>query len=172
MALPTQNASSKVPTKNRMSLFIFSLICIIAGGAVLFFWGIPTIQNAFASKSWPSVQGVITTSQFITDTDSDGTTYKADIGYEYVVDGQTQNGSKVGFGDYGSSNASHARSIVNKYPPGEKVSVYYNPNQLETAVLEPGVGLGSFLTGGIGLLFFVLGLIMMFQSIKGKPSAS
>jgi len=166
MAQQTQSVP-QTTKKNVTTVFIFSLVFVLAGGATLFLWGIPTIQKAYASQSWPSVQGTITVSNLVTNTDSDGTTYKADIGYNYIASEQTQSGTNVTFGAYSSSNASEMRSIVNRYPLGTSVKVYVDPKDPTNSVLEPGVSLGSFLAAGVGLLFFILGIVMVFQGIKG-----
>ncbi|MDO8571970.1 MAG: DUF3592 domain-containing protein [bacterium] len=177
MAISFGRQPHQITRQNPVQLFIFALVFVIVGGATLFIWGIPTIQKAYESKNWPSVQGTITVSNFVTDrsTNSDGsdaTTYKADIGYDYILNGQTHSGSDVSFGAYSSSNASEMRSIVNRYPLGKSVAVYYNPKDPNASVLEPGANLGSFLAAGIGALFFILGIVMAVQALKGKPKTA
>lgn len=161
------------PQTHRATLFIFAFVFICAGGLIFFFWAIPTMHNAFASRSWPSVEGKVTTSQLITDTDSDGVkTYKAGIAYEYSIHGEMQKGVRVGFSDYGSSNISHAQSILTKYPIGAQVDIYYNPKSVQMAVLEPGVEFSTFLAAGLGLLCVILGFLLLFHGIKGKPETT
>ncbi len=162
----------QITRQNPVHLFLFALVFVMIGGGTLFFWGIPTIQKAYESVHWPSVQGAIIVSHFSSDSDSDGTTYKADIGYDYSINGQNLSGSTVSFGAPNSSNASEIRAIVNHYPLGALVPVYYNPDDPSISVLEPGINWSIFFIAGIGALFLLVGLIMAVQALKGKPKGN
>lgn len=48
-----------------------------------------------------------------------GTTYKAEIFYDYKVNGTKHSSNRVGYGDFSSSNPSCARSVANQYPAGK-----------------------------------------------------
>jgi hypothetical protein len=89
-----------------------------------------------------------------------GTTYHAEVPYEYAVDGQTQSSNQISFGDYGSSDPSHARSVVNKYPPGTVVTVHYSPSNPTQAVLETGINGHAYFVPVFGAIFFGLPLAM------------
>jgi hypothetical protein len=80
--------------------------------------------------------------------------------YDFVVEGTTFSGDCVAFGDYGSSNPSHARGIVNEYPQGKAVTVYYMQEDPEVSVLEPGVKGQAWFLPLFGLVFFVVGSVM------------
>ncbi|OHB21367.1 MAG: hypothetical protein A3J67_03435 [Parcubacteria group bacterium RIFCSPHIGHO2_02_FULL_48_10b] len=150
------------PTK---TMFV-SLLIVLAGGAVGYFFGLPMAQNAMKSKNWPSAEGTVTVSRLSTHTGSDSTTYGADIAYDYTVEGVLYTGSKVTFGDYSSSDPSHAREVVNRYSEGKSVIVYYNPDDPKTSVLEPGANWSSFMVAGIGGLFVLVGLLGFASSLK------
>lgn len=54
------------------------------------------------------------------------------------------------------------QGIVNKYHPNESITVYYDPENPEMAVLEPGKTKGihiPFIMGGGALLIGFLGII-------------
>jgi hypothetical protein len=54
-----------------------------------------------------------------------------------------------------SSNDAPAREILARYPQGQQVTVYYDPSDPRTCVLEPGATPGTYqgyLLGGLGLL--------------------
>lgn len=80
--------------------------------------------------------------------------YGATIVYEYVVAATTHTSDKVTFGDFSSSDSSHARGILERYPKGSRVTVYYDPADPGTAVLEPGATGTNYilLAGGSALL--------------------
>ncbi len=147
----------------------FFLAAFLAAGAGLSYWGWTILQDARASANWPSVQGQITQSVIEESRDEDGTSYGAEIRYEYVVNDQQYTGDVVNFGEY-SGNYSHAEEIVNRYTVGQSVPVYYDPAEVTTAVLEPGVSTSSYFVLAMGLCFasvsFIFGPIMLFSRFR------
>lgn len=93
--------------------------------------------------------------------------YSPDVQYNYVIDGRSYKGSNVAFGSGGvsSSNSSSAYGVVNKYNKGHKVNVYYNPNEPHNSVLEPGANWASYAVFAVGLLFLVIGILIIGSSI-------
>ena len=101
------------------------------------------------------------------------TTYHAEILYEFTVESTKFNGNRVAYGDYGSSNPSHARRVVNRYPKGKNVTVHYMPGNPEECLLEPGLKGQSWFLPGVGLIFFVVGSGMaVFGDADQKGNAS
>lgn len=149
--------------------FITVLLGVIffAVGIGLSWWGWRILQNAQVSESWPSTSGEITASSIRTDHDDDGTTYHAEVRFAYVVDDQRYNEDTVSFGQYGSSNRSHAEEIVSRYPTGQAVTVYYDPADPATAVLEPGVTWSSYMILGMGLLFAIIAVFLLLGTLLG-----
>lgn len=147
----------------------FFLAVFFAAGVGLSWWGWTILQDARASSGWPSVQGQITQSVVVEDRDEDGTSYEADVRYEYVVNDQRYNGDVVNFGEY-SGSRSHAEGIVNRYSVGQTVAVYYDPGEVTTAVLEPGVSTSSYFVLAMGLCFasvpFIFGPFMLFGRFR------
>ncbi len=136
-----------------------SLFAVVGVGLMV--WGAIVLRNASLSSNWPAVQGEIVRSFVREDHDEDGTTYHAEISYTYVANDQRYTAVTVNFGQYGSSNTSHAQEIVSRYPLGKKVMVYYDPEKPETAVLEPGVTWSSYLILGMGFLFTFIPFISL-----------
>lgn len=151
----------------RQALFIMPIFAIV-GVLLIVLWGIPTARNATKSEGWPSVEGSIRLSEMITNyDDQDGSvSYSAKVLYAYSVNGTEYTGSTVAFGDYGSSDPSHAGSIVSRYPAGSKVLVYYDPGDSKTSVLEPGVSLSSFVGIIAGVVFFAIGFFGFLVSLR------
>lgn len=139
--------------------FIFVLL-FTGGGLATLYFGYQSYQNSKASETWPVVWGTIVTSE-VSDYDSDGTTmYEARVVYEYTVNDSKIMSDKVSFGEVNTSNYRPAREIVDRYPEGQQVKVYYNPENPDKAVLEPGVKSGVWLPLGIGGAFTLVGLGM------------
>ncbi len=130
-------------------------------GALTLYHGAKSLQRARESVSWPTTEAVIQRSSVEYHRGSKGGgTYHAEILYEFTVNDRVFSSDQVAFGDYGSSNPSHARRIVNNYPQGKKVAVHYQRENPEVCVLEPGVKAQAWFLPGFGLVFFVVGCLM------------
>lgn len=153
-----------VPQKNRARVspwfaWLFPIPFVIAG-AVTLTLGVRSLWFARESSSWPSTSGVVIQSDVETSRGNKGTTYQAEIMYDYEVDGSTYSSNRVGYGDYGSSNPSPARQMVNRYPKGKSVTVYYQEEDPEQSCLEPGIHGRTYFLPSFGAVFFFAGLAM------------
>lgn len=140
------------------SLFIFDAIFL----GIIFF----TRRKVAQAASWPATLGAVTLSTLQMRHSSDGSTPYPVVHYAYQVMGQPYQGSKVRPGpDVGGSGA---RKVVDRYPVGAQVMVYYNPEKPSEALLERGtpgfiklfwiilIALDIFLCGLGVVLFFTL----------------
>jgi hypothetical protein len=133
---------------------IFPWILILAGALLTCYGGIILFQ-ANQSKSWLAAQGVITDSSV----ESHGkSSYGAKVVYDYTVNEKSFSGRRVAFGSYNISR-SGAQNIVNRYPKGKTVSVYYDPNNPQACVLEAGVKGQAWVWPGIGLIVVLAGIL-------------
>lgn len=148
------------------SMFI-GVVFVVLGYLGTFTWAGGHYAEAERAKQWPTIGGVIKSSQVTQSKDSDGDrTFGADIVYTYTVDGQSFEGSDVTFGgNYKSSNRSSWTRLVNQYPVGAEVEVYYDPEVPGISVLQPEVAgligwiwLGGWFFMGIGLLAAASGI--------------
>jgi len=170
-------AGASLLMSSRMKFFfarIFPLIFVVAG-LIVAFVGVRGLVKAKASVDWPSSLGKIVSSSLEShrSTGNNGrssTTYHADILYEFSVEGTTFNGTRVAYGDYGTSNPSRARRIVNRYPKEKSVTVYYMPENPEECLLEPGVKLQAWFLPGLGLVFFTVGCLIAYFPRPKKTS--
>lgn len=155
---------------------LFSSVFIMVGGAVLFF-GMRSVLQAHASSGWPTTIGkVISSSLDSKRSDKGGTTYHAAVLYEFSVSGVVHSSDDVAYGQYGSSDPSYAQGLVNNYPAGKEVTVYYSPNNANDSVLEPGISGKAFFMPAFGAVFFTVGVVMFIylprQIIKQRASSS
>ena len=141
------------------------------GGVFLFFvagvfmiiMNIRARKKAEASQSWPSTTGEVfsTDVKRSTSTDSEGyntTTYEPVIIYGYNVIGSDYESSKISFGLKRTYNTvAKANQVLENYPKGSAVTVYYNPDNPSEAVLERKVG--SKLVG------MIIGIVFLFISL-------
>jgi hypothetical protein len=79
----------------------------------------------------------------------------------------------VHFGSMRSSDPSMARTILQRYPVGKPVTVYYNPARPQQAVLEPGVAGVAWVLPALGLLFATVGsgfTWLVLRTLKSQDS--
>lgn len=129
-------------------------------------------RQAEAAQSWPWVDGEIETAQ-VESFLAAGTSaqrwyrwrryFRPDIVYRYRVGDVEFKGSRLYFAGRLYANAPwYAGSVIERYPAGSRVVVYYNPDNAAEAVLEPvamGAGFGGALAallaaGALYLAFF------------------
>lgn len=140
---------------------IFPLPFLIFGIMGLF-WGAKELRLAQESLRWPVADGTIRNSSVEYHSSSDGGgTYQAEVFYQFTVDGESHSGNKVSFGDYGTSHPAHAQKIVNRYPQGLQVPVYYRGEEPNTCILEPGWHWQNWGILAFGILFFTVGSLLV-----------
>ena len=141
----------------RIGWVAFSSIFVIIGLIVMAF-GITSLLEAEASKNWPSTNAIIQSSEMERHHGSDsGTTYSAEVTYEYSVEGDKITGNKIKFGKVSSSDSSDATRYVNKYSEGKKVKAYYNTDDPYDSVLEPGIHGSTWFMPIFGFVFALFG---------------
>jgi Protein of unknown function (DUF3592) len=107
------------------------------------------LRKAYRAKTWPTTQGKILSSGLAEVSDSDGTTYKVAILYEYSVNGVSHRSDVWRLRAGSSSFTKAATKAVERYPLGATVNVYFNPEDPADAMLEPGRVSWSLLLGGV-----------------------
>ena len=145
---------------------ICGLLFAVIGYFVAFTFGKPILDNAKASRDWPSVPGVITRSAVATKRSDGKTMYSSDVVYRYQVEGRELTCNSVFFGgNTSSSNSSAAYNVTGRYPEGAEVDVYYEPEDPANAVLEPGTRWQSYIVFGLGLVFLIVGVLVFGSSL-------
>jgi hypothetical protein len=155
------------------SQFVFGLISLSCG--VLILWAAwRTVQAVKASKSWPSVPGRIIGASCREDVTGGTTSDSADsetiwytpfVQYEYQVGNQTYRGNRIAFSEERKGSLKVASKVLEAFPVGNPVTVFYDPAKPRDAVLqrrEPG---HRIFLAIMGLALVALGFAMMF----GKP---
>ncbi|MEI7879744.1 MAG: DUF3592 domain-containing protein [bacterium] len=149
-----------------MSFFIalfFPLTLILAGVAMLYFGG-RSIHLAKESVSWPEANGQIQSASLEHSYSGGarvGVSSHAVILYTFTVGGHKYRGNKVAFGEYESSDPSHALQIVNRYPKDKPVSVRYMPTDPDVCVLEPGIQGEVWVLPVFGLVLLLAGTFIL-----------
>jgi hypothetical protein len=137
-------------------VFVFFLI-----GAALTWWGWTILRDARASADWPAAPGVITDSSLEFNQDEDGDSYTPHVAYTYQVNGVSYESYTIKFGENTYSSERTAQEIIGQYPVGQEVTVFYDPTDPDSAILEPGVSGGSYIVLSVGLLFLAISLFVL-----------
>lgn len=153
------------------SIGVLLSLVFIAIGLGLLYYARSVSAKAQESLSWPQVEGVISHSAVLTQlgqtaSSNNAVTYKADVTYRYKVQGRDYSSERVSLADF-SSSGGRAQGIVDRYPDGATVAVYYNPASPSEAVLERGNTTGIGVLYIIGGIFAAAGLAFLFGSVTG-----
>ncbi|MGD8428961.1 MAG: DUF3592 domain-containing protein [Ectothiorhodospiraceae bacterium] len=140
---------------NNTTLLVISLILAL-GGLLLAVSGYRAMRVLRASRQWPSVTGEIVHAQVRKRITGPGTAepsthpYRAVVVYRYEVDGHTHESDVIELGGRFRQTPRMAVRQVAAYRPGSTVTVYYDPDNPETACLRrSGGGALSRLVGGV-----------------------
>lgn len=148
-----------------LSAWIGPLLFIGVGILILLAF-LPVLRLARATTAWPLVAGEIVASKVVTRrvSSSDGSddVRQARITYRYAVAGRHYQGHRIVAGPLG---VLFARRTVRRYRKGDACRVAHDPRRPQMAVLEPGVHVLHWLPPLMGVLFSVLGSVMLWRSL-------
>ncbi len=147
------------------------------------YWGpllyLSDIADGWGSDNWSQIDGVILTSEVREytvkksvhyDDGRQSTTsepeYEPSMLYRYSVGDVEMQGYRIAIGNSGYSDRAQAQIIVDKYPQGEDIQVYYDPDNPESSLLEPG--LPSFPWGGIFSSLLLIGIGFLTYKVISK----
>lgn len=119
----------------------------ICGGLIaLFFGGLGLFliihaqrskQKAMQSQSWPVAKGIITQTDIRAQEHDETIRYVPVVRYTYEVVGMIYEGKRVSFGsDMEFGSRQKAAEYLTAFPLDTEVSVYYNPEKPNEAVLQ------------------------------------
>lgn len=149
---------SQKATSGRGQKFMvgFGLLFIAIGGAVFIPMAlVPSIRSA-ASTSWRETPCTIVSSSMRSWSTDDGTSYRADVLYEYRVDDRSWRSNRVEFFGFLSTGYADAREILDRYPDRASATCWVNPRVPSKSVLERQFRF-KHLLGLIPLVFILAG---------------
>jgi hypothetical protein len=139
-----------------------SVILLLALAMMPFGLALPRYLRAKRSTKWPVAQGVITVSRLQVGYVKRMKGYRGEIRYQYRVGSTDYNGSRLSFERVHLAVEDAWQKVIDDYPVGKTVNVYYDPEEPSFAVLEPGLigelaplyqtNLGFLVLFGAGLL--------------------
>ena len=149
-------------------LLLFSLGTLAVDVMVL----LGATKTVFA-QSYPSVPGEIIHSEVRETGSSKNHTIRGEVRYRYSVDGQEWTGDRVHFHGMSAGSRNAAQKVVDAYPKGRTVDVFYNSRDPRDAALSRSIN-GLPLFGALCLTPFNLialgGLTWVLLRITGRQS--
>ncbi len=145
--------------------FIAPLMLFIVGLFFLFI-GLQQASKGKESREWPHVTGEVLVSKV----EKYSKVYMPEIEYKYDVNDQSYRNDTINFGNSieQSKSLSYSRNITKKFPKGERIKVYYDPESPEVSVLIPGGNTTNWYIVGFGALLCFWPLIGLFSNIRGN----
>ena len=153
-------------------LILFFGVFLAMGSALtwLFFW-IP-VSGWWDARSWQEVPCTVAESRVCESSDSDGSTYRVEVTFDYVFNGGEYRSSRYNFMDAYSSGYDGKAAVVAAYPPGTRTTCWADPANPTEAVLNRGFT-PAYLFGLIPLIFVVAGAGGIIWAIRqGRRSAA
>ena len=116
-------------------------VIAIAIGVALYVIQFRQGLRATASKQWPTSPGTVVASAL--EKSPDGRwRYRAAVQYRYRAGGKDYQSNRIFWGG-NEGRQKHMASVIAAYPQGSKVSVRYDPQNPNEAVLDPTQNIGS-----------------------------
>jgi len=146
-----------------MVFYLIFILLIIVGITIIIFQ-LRLFYKGLQSKDWESTHGEIISSELETFRfdDESNKTYRAGISFKYEVSGKQYLSNRAFFGDkLQLSFKGPALKLLNKYPVGSRIAVFYNPKNIEESVLENGISFNVMLLLCIGLVMTLLGFFLL-----------
>lgn len=129
---------------------------------------------AYSARQWLPTPCVIDSSEVVSHSDSDGSTYSVAITYSYRFAGQPYTSQRYHFGVGSTGGRKGKDDIVRRFPAGSEAVCYVNPAAPQEAVLDRAWQM-EYAFGAVGLLFAVaggMGLIFAPRWAGGKRTTS
>ena len=145
----------------------------IAVGLFMLYRLVKNVQKAKQSKNWMTTPGKVLFSdvdvQYSTNADDEPVKmYQAKVVYEYDVFGMHYEKDRIAFNTgMRSSNYRKHAAVAAAYPAGNSVTVFYNPDDPDDAVLETKVQspTSSII---IALVMIAIGLVIIITTLNGS----
>ena len=148
-------------------------------GILLISFGLYNVSIGNASRDWPTTSATIShssveTFQTVRQNDTGTrvkTHYKLVARFEYTVEGQTYESDRYAeYGDMTSTSRLVIERALQKYEVGSEVLTYYDPENPDVGILEPGtrVSFSVLFVIGLGAVMLVLAVLLCVPEPLGR----
>ena len=154
------NETASLEKGNTKGNGLILIAALLVFGLVFGGFGLYRYNMGRDSASWPSEKGKITYSHARPHQKKSGNVYMPSVRYNYTVKGKHYVGSRISASDEYQKTFGGAQDILRPYPVGQTVSVYYDPSDPATSLIEKGITANVYvMMGGAIACFFFAGLI-------------
>jgi hypothetical protein len=152
----------------RLALILGSIFVVVGGSLFAYLFAIPAVRTGLAA-SWSGVPCTVIRSTVRSWSTDDGTSYRADVLYEYEAGGQVWRSNRFEFFPLGSGGYDGAREIVRRYPNRASASCRVDPGEPSNSVLDNAFR-PRHLLGLLPLLFLIAGAALARFGSRGDRS--
>lgn len=141
-----------------MNLYPLILGAVLIGGIGISIWGWRVLSRSRKMKAWPTTTGVIKEAR----PSSEANDLLPHIVFSYQVN-EASYQRVFEFPEGTHPLPEFNQSYLDKYPVGKKIEVYYDPEQPETATLEPETQ-GDWMILALGIMMTIGGAAALLLS--------
>ena len=143
------------------------LVLLVAGVATAGFYGVAKWSEARATRSWPTVEGVVTGGEIVRRSGRNAARpYELRLSYVYSVDGERCAGDRWNvFGPQRFAQRADADRALAEHPVGTAVEVRVSPDDPSRAVLIAGGERKAWLVIGFGAFLFAAGAFLAVRNL-------
>ena len=150
----------------RIELVIGVVFSAVGGGLAIFLLVLPVSRLAMA-QTWVEVPATVVDATLRSWSTDDGTSYRADVLYEYSAAGRLWRSNRRSFSPMHSADADAARSVVDRYPAGAEIPCFVDPDDPGRSVLDRRLR-PVYLIGLFPLVFLLVGLGLLAHVVRRR----
>jgi hypothetical protein len=136
-------------------------------------WQLTTdLLEAYGSKSWPQVSGVLQVADIRYIQRGSGPTssyWHVDVQYDYEVGGIQRHNAQITPG--GAQSYSNLATYKSQFQAGDSIAVYYNPKDPTQSVLLPGINNAHWVGLAAPTLFLAFGGLFGYGFMKLRSNS-
>ncbi len=169
----------KIDSGDKESLFSIIALIMLLCGPLFLILGMYGFFKATATQNWIQTEGVVISSGLHAETED--YEYHFEIKYSYTVNGIQYQSNALYM--KAIMNKNKAYSVINKfylkdyevinpkdYPPGNIITIYYDPDDHQSAVVIPGVSGGIWAIIILGVFFTLIYLYLARRDLRSRGS--
>lgn len=147
-------------TRINVILVVFFAAIFLVFGTIAVSVGRKDVRRSEESPRWPTATGTIVKSSIEQNRGNKYFPYQFEILYRFSVNGTFHTGNRLSFNGFETGMVSYNASLVNRYPRGASVLVYYCPENPDECILVPGGSVGTCFIETLGWIFLAIGIAM------------
>ncbi len=153
----------------KIELGIGLVFAAVGGGLTILLLVVPLVRLAQAS-TWVETPATVVGSVLRSWSTDDGTSYQADVLYEYSAGGRAWTSNRRDFFPFSSGDADGAEAVLARYPAGSMTVCFVDPADPTRSVLDRRLH-AAYLIGLFPLIFLVVGAALATHALK-RPSTT